>query len=137
MRQAITRFALIVIGVVPAGLVGCGETSTPGTACTHAVECAAGTVCIGGGCIAETACTSSRMCPDLVCSTSRSVCVECNVTADCDPGRECESGVCITPPPPCTSDRDCSAMGLVCDTTRGVCAECNRARVNKRRLDLI
>lgn len=124
VHTTVVRSALVLVVVLCAWVTGCSEPAAPGATCGHASDCGSGTVCIAGRCTAERACTSSRTCPHLVCSTSLGVCVECNTTADCDAGLECESGVCVMPPPPCSSDRDCSGIGLVCDTSAGVCVEC-------------
>ena len=96
-----------------------------GFACAHARDCAPGTVCIGGLCVAPTMCTTSRECPGLVCDTVRRVCAECVGTGDCPGGFTCRFGVCEPPLTACASDRDCSAMRLVCDVADRVCVECN------------
>jgi hypothetical protein len=108
-------------------VVACTTTTDvgdAGTACARASDCRAGTTCIAGACVASMPCASSRMCPNLVCSATSRVCVECNTDGDCDAGLVCTAGVCSSPPPACASDRDCSSMALVCDRTHMVCVEC-------------
>lgn len=90
-------------------------------------DCSAGEACHSGACMIVTPCTSSRMCPGLVCDTTLGYCVECVTDADCVAGNLCRASNCVPPPTACTTDRECSAMGLVCDTAMGHCAECVRA----------
>ncbi len=97
-----------------------------GDPCVHARDCDAGTTCIEGTCTASMRCTTSRVCPGLVCDRTLGVCVECLSAADCSGGFACRSGVCEAPGVTCASDRDCSAMALVCDALGGVCVDCVR-----------
>src|SRR5689334_16107652 len=102
------------------------DAGSHGRVCVHAVDCDPGTVCVAGSCADAIRCTSSRMCPGLVCDLGRALCVECTSDVDCTAGLTCQSDVCAPPAAACHSDRDCSAMGLVCDVAGGVCVECVR-----------
>ena len=96
------------------------------TPCLRPGDCASGTVCIHGACVAATPCTSSRQCPDLVCDPTMHACVECITVADCATGDSCESGVCRQSSPTCTVDEDCASLMFVCRVADGVCVQCNR-----------
>jgi hypothetical protein len=72
------------------------------------------------------ACRDSRDCVgrpnnELICDRTAGRCVECAASTDCDSGLACYGNHCR---PPCTSDRQCTPIGLLCDRTAGLCAEC-------------
>src|SRR4051794_29172776 len=79
--------------LVAVALGGCGSVAgadaaadapqADASACRHASECPSGSTCIAGACQPSTPCTSSRMCPGLLCNTVTQTCVECVQDTDC------------------------------------------------------
>ncbi len=75
----------------------------------------------GGGPVLGGPCRNSLEClPRQVCDGTRGVCVECVVDADCD-GATCSGNRCREA---CSSDNDCTPMGLLCDAAAGHCVDC-------------
>jgi hypothetical protein len=109
-----------------AGLV-CDLTRAMCVECVATSDCMAGQACRQASCVTVVPCMSSRTCPGQVCDTTLHYCVDCVSDVDCRNGQVCRVGSCVAPPAPCTSDRQCSAMGLVCDVAGHVCVECNGA----------
>jgi hypothetical protein len=109
-----------------AGLV-CDLTRGVCVECVAMADCSAGQACRSGVCANVVACMSSRTCPGQVCDTRLHYCVDCVTDIDCRNGQTCHAGDCVAPPPTCTSDRECSTMGLVCNVAARVCVECNGA----------
>jgi len=64
-------------------------------------------------------CSNSADCGSAQCDFGTSKCVECNVTLDCAPGRDCSAGMCLTR---CSGDADCAA-GKHCGVDKH-CVEC-------------
>jgi hypothetical protein len=56
-----------------------------------------------------------------ICDPTDSVCVECVGDNDCDTGEVCLGNVCRVG---CTSDNDCTPLGLICDLGAGLCVDC-------------
>ncbi len=94
--------------------------------CNTQNDCAAPLVCLRNACRSVTRCTSSVMCPQQVCSTRLGFCVDCDADVDCPAAEQCTAGVCVRRPPSCTSDRECSGMGLVCNAALAHCVACNQ-----------
>jgi hypothetical protein len=84
-----------------------------------------GGVTSDGGVVQPTACEDTSDCSAGVCDRTLGRCVECRFTGDCAGGR-CVNGRC-TEAASCTSDLQCTGMGLVCDTRGERCVECNSA----------
>jgi fibro-slime domain-containing protein len=73
---------------------------------------------------APLACSSDKDCrpQDLLCETSRRLCVECLSSSHCGDNRLCEGNACVDITP-CNSSRDC-ADGQVCSDALSRCVEC-------------
>ena len=103
-----------------------GSVGDSVAACTYSSDCpAAASVCLGGACVPQTACSSDKQCQasGQVCDTVSGMCVACIGDVDCTDGLSCKAHKCVAPPPPCKTSKEC-AVGLVCDKGLGACVEC-------------
>jgi len=66
-------------------------------------------------------CTSDADCPEIGSKCVSGVCVipQCTTDVDCESGKKCDNGVCVTIPLECTSDSDCQE-GFVCQENKCV-----------------
>lgn len=127
MRSILAWIVVACVHVAGCGMSTTGEdagTDAPVAACRHASDCPDGFVCIGNACQARVPCTTSRMCPGVLCNATIGACAECVAPSDCSGGARCSSGVC-EPAVACRSDRDCTSMDEVCDALAMLCVECN------------
>jgi hypothetical protein len=81
---------------------------------------------VGSGGSSTNACRDSRDClgrpnNELICDRTSGRCVQCVAQADCDPTMTCYGNACR---PACTSDRQCTPLGLLCDRAPGLCVDC-------------
>lgn len=100
----------------------CDSNTHVCVACVNDLQCASGSLCFGGQCVAQTVCKSDVACKSLkqVCFVSAGVCVDCNSANDCGANEACVGHVCkasIT----CVSSKDCPS---VCNKSTGKCVEC-------------
>jgi len=108
---------------------GVSGTEACDTAAGHCVECVSASDCPGTAdcidqhCRAYRACDNSLDCPTpRVCDSSAGRCVQCVYSADCEDGLTCVSNTCRRT---CSSDNDCTALGLLCDLNYGACSRCS------------
>lgn len=113
MRTSIPLIALACVVVGACGGGSSGKAKSGGTGGAGA----------GGS---SAACQNSLDCVGqshglAVCDKTRGTCVECVRDADCNSPEHCVADRCA---PPCTSDKDCTQLGLLCNHSIGYCAEC-------------
>ncbi len=98
--------------------------SGPAT-CVISSDCDKASLCLGGVCVAQTACKSDKACKDLglVCEVAAGFCVQCHDGADCAKEESCKAHHCLAAPSPCAASKDCLA-GQVCDKGNKICVEC-------------
>jgi hypothetical protein len=90
--------------------------------CLANSDCAAGYDCIGNQCAAAAICTLNSDCPTNVCDSANNRCIDCVGDSNCGSSyMRCLLNVCRTI---CTTNADCSALGMVCDTSVGACKQC-------------
>ncbi len=90
--------------------------------CAYDADCADGSSCEGGACVAHPACANSFDCTGgEVCDPASLRCRECGGAADCDTDQTCRANRCV---PRCQSDNECVGLGLLCDGE--ACVRCNQ-----------
>jgi len=90
--------------------------------CAYDADCAEGSSCEAGVCVALAFCANSLSCPEgTVCDPESLRCRECGAAADCEPDQTCRANRCV---PRCQSDNECVELGLLCDGE--ACVRCNQ-----------
>jgi Cys-rich repeat protein len=75
-------------------------------------------------CVSDTDCSKVSGHPR--CDTSKHICVQCGLTADCPAGLRCAGETCVQG---CSSNSDCATIaGTSCDDDDGICAQCDEGR---------
>jgi hypothetical protein len=146
LRSSVWLFALSGAGFV-AGSAGCGDATTSGlrrrpvqedggidasraSGGSGGGETGGSSARTGGttgsGGRSQNTCRDSRDCVgrpngEVICDRVLGQCVQCVGQADCDPGTTCFGEACRLS---CTSDRQCTPMGLLCNRTAGLCVQC-------------
>lgn len=104
------------------GTEACDTVAGHCVECIYASDCPGTADCVGQQCRPYQTCTNSLDCPSSrVCDSSYGRCAQCVIDADCDEAQRCVSNTCRRT---CTSDNDCTSLGLLCDFSYGVCARC-------------
>jgi hypothetical protein len=79
--------------------------------------------CVKNTCVNYTTCVNSLGCASgEVCDSTLGRCVQCSKDADCPSGSRCGQNQCRAT---CTSDKDCTPLGLLCNSSAGYCVRCN------------
>ena len=102
------------------------EVAVKPTGCATDFDCgAAGANCVAAQCLFHTKCQSDKQCQSVgqVCDLTLGECVPCAIDADCAKGTTCKGHVCLPPPEPCASTKECP-NGLVCNKVSGQCVLC-------------
>jgi hypothetical protein len=100
----------------------CDSSTGKCVACVAAKDCPTSNDCIDHVCKPYTMCANSLDCPTgQVCETTKMRCVECVGTNDCPMTSKCVNNACRAK---CTSDTQCTGMGLLCDLGQGICVQC-------------
>jgi len=105
-----------------AGNEACDTAAGHCVECVSASDCPESADCIDQHCRAYRACTNSLDCPTpRVCDQADGHCVQCVSSPDCEEGLTCVANTCRRT---CSSDNECTAIGLLCDLTNGACSRC-------------
>ena len=100
----------------------CDAVTGKCVACVVGADCPSNNDCLANVCKPYTPCVNSLACPKgQVCGTDVGRCVECVGANDCPADQTCAGNTCR---PKCSSDTQCTKMGLLCDTARGYCVAC-------------
>jgi Cys-rich repeat protein len=100
----------------------CDATSGKCVACVASTDCPSNNDCLANVCKPYTPCNNSLDCPTgQICNTTAGRCVECVGANDCAANQTCANNTCRAK---CSSDNDCTKMGLLCDLGKGYCVKC-------------
>lgn len=100
----------------------CDSTRGVCIQCSKDADCSAGQACNANKCVAVAVCKNNGDCTSNLCDTANGRCLECLVDNHCSASNvHCLRNFCR---PACTSNADCSALGMVCDTSNKVCMGC-------------
>ncbi len=104
------------------GAEACDPVAGHCVECVYASDCPGTADCIDQQCRPYQACVNSLDCPTpRVCAASTGRCAQCVSSSDCNDGLVCVSNTCRRS---CSSDNDCTSLGLLCDFNYGACARC-------------
>ncbi|HEU5074034.1 MAG TPA: hypothetical protein VFU02_07670 [Polyangiaceae bacterium] len=105
-----------------AGAEACDTIAGHCVECVSSGDCPSTADCIQNQCRPYQTCTNSLDCPSSrVCNPSTQRCAQCVSDNDCDEAQHCVSNSCRRS---CSSDNDCTSLGLLCDFTYQACARC-------------
>jgi hypothetical protein len=100
----------------------CDTTRGVCTECTDEKDCKTGNDCYGGKCVPVAICQRNSDCSVGVCDTSNGRCIDCVSHDNCGASnKRCLLNTCRTV---CTTNADCTSLGMVCDTSVNACKQC-------------
>ena len=131
MHGKVTSGGLAAVGLVLLLSFGCGSRQDEIIAKIVGGDVDAGTWSDGRGPadytspdIPEVLCTRNEDCAPFYCLEEANQCVECLINSHCPKGHKCQDSECVKKQDGCTSNAECTALGLVCDKDEGKCVEC-------------
>ncbi len=119
--EAVVRCATSKECTKPANPV-CDTAAKQCVRCMANTDCGKNELCNNNRCEPFTPCVNSLDCQgDKVCDRTVGRCVGCVANVDCGERNVCVESTCV---PSCSSDKECSPLGLLCDTAHGHCVQC-------------
>lgn len=100
----------------------CDPTRGVCVSCMVDKDCGAGRDCRANQCVVAAVCEYNSDCPTSACDTANNRCIDCVDDSNCGSiKKRCLLNVCRTI---CTSNADCSPLGMVCESSSGTCWQC-------------